>query len=99
MVSSTCYAPAANGKRCPAITARGARCIATFRSGRSLEYSASSGNRCCNATMPDEAYLGVGKVSTALKARRRSAGKKTGKNPTDRGKLGVKRSVLTDGRG
>lgn len=26
-------------------------------------------------------------------------GKKTGKNPTDRGKLGVKRSVLADGRG
>ena len=26
-------------------------------------------------------------------------GKKTGKNPTDRGKLGVKRSVLTDARG
>ena len=30
---------------------------------------------------------------------RRLAGKKTGKNPTDRGKLGVKRSVLTDARG
>jgi putative transposase len=26
-------------------------------------------------------------------------GKKTGRNPTDRGKRGVKRSVLTDGRG
>ena len=26
-------------------------------------------------------------------------GEKTGRNPTDRGKLGVKRSVLTDGRG
>ena len=26
-------------------------------------------------------------------------GKKTGKNPTDRSKLGVKRSVLVDGRG
>jgi putative transposase len=26
-------------------------------------------------------------------------GKKTGKNPTDRGKLGVKRSTLADGRG
>ena len=26
-------------------------------------------------------------------------GKKTGKNPTDRGKLGVKRSVVIDGRG
>jgi transposase len=30
---------------------------------------------------------------------RRWEGKKTGKNPTDRGKLGVKRSVLTDARG
>lgn len=30
---------------------------------------------------------------------RRSGGKKTGKNPTDRGKLGAKRSVLTDARG
>jgi putative transposase len=26
-------------------------------------------------------------------------GKNTGKNPTDRGKLGTKRSILTDGRG
>jgi transposase len=32
-------------------------------------------------------------------ARRRSAGGETGPNPTDRGKRGVKRSVLTDGRG
>jgi transposase len=31
--------------------------------------------------------------------RPRWAGKKTGKNPTDRGKLGVKRSVLTDATG
>ena len=27
------------------------------------------------------------------------AGEKTGRNPTDRGKRGVKRSVLTDGSG
>ena len=26
-------------------------------------------------------------------------GKKTGRNPTDRGKLGTKRSVLTEGHG
>jgi putative transposase len=32
-------------------------------------------------------------------ARRPWVGKKTGRNPTDRGKRGVKRSVLTDGRG
>lgn len=28
-----------------------------------------------------------------------SRGKKTGKNPTDRGKQGVKRSLLTDAKG
>jgi putative transposase len=33
------------------------------------------------------------------RARRRWEGKKTGPNPTDRGKKGSKRSVLTDGRG
>ena len=49
--------------------------------------------------MLDGASPGDGKVSTALRPRHRWAGKKTGKNPTDRGKLGVKRSVLTDGRG
>ena len=32
-------------------------------------------------------------------ARPRSAGEKTGPNPTDRGKKGVKRSLLTDGHG
>lgn len=32
-------------------------------------------------------------------AKRPWVGKKTGRNPTDRGKHGVKRSVLTDGRG
>ena len=32
-------------------------------------------------------------------ARRPWVGKKTGRNPTDRGKCGVKRSLLTDGRG
>jgi len=42
---------------------------------------------------------GSGKVSTDQRPRLPWAGKKTGKNPTDRGKLGVKRSVLTDGRG
>ena len=43
--------------------------------------------------------LGAGKAWTGRRPRRRWVGKKTGKNPTDRGKLGVKRAVLTDGRG
>jgi putative transposase len=45
------------------------------------------------------ASSGSGKVWTARQPRLPWAGKKTGPNPTDRGKLGVKRSVLTDGRG
>jgi putative transposase len=49
--------------------------------------------------MPSKASNGSGKVSMARPPRLPWAGKKTGKNPTDRGKLGVKRSVLTDGRG
>jgi len=38
-------------------------------------------------------------VPTVPKPKPRWAGKKTGSNPTDRGKLGVKRSLLVDGRG
>jgi putative transposase len=49
--------------------------------------------------MSSPASTGVGWHSTAPWARRRWAGKKTGPNPTDRGKRGVKRSLLTDGRG
>jgi putative transposase len=42
---------------------------------------------------------GPGWPWTARWARRRWVGGKTGPNPTDRGKRGVKRSLLTDGRG
>ena len=45
------------------------------------------------------ALTGSGWRWTERWARRRSVGKKTGRNPTDRGKRGVKRSLLTDGRG
>ncbi len=38
-------------------------------------------------------------MPTAPKPRPRWGGKKTGPNPTDRSKLGVKRSLLVDGRG
>jgi putative transposase len=45
------------------------------------------------------ASTGRGWRSTGRWARRRWVGKKTGRNPTDRGKRGVKRSLLVDGRG
>ena len=51
------------------------------------------------STIRSAASLGAGSRWTARQLSRRWEGKKTGKNPTDRGKLGVKRSVLTDARG
>ena len=74
-------------------------CIATSRNRRSEACSASYGSIACGITTISEAFSGNGKVSTDQPPRLPWAGKKTGKNPTDRGKLGVKRSVLTDGRG
>lgn len=43
--------------------------------------------------------IGAGWRSTGRWARPRWVGKKTGRNPTDRGKRGVKRSLLVDGCG
>lgn len=45
------------------------------------------------------ASTGPGWHWTGRWGKRRWVGKKTGRNPTDRGKRGVKRSLLTDGRG
>lgn len=45
------------------------------------------------------ASIGAGWRSTGPWAKPRWVGKKTGPNPTDRGKRGVKRSLLVDGRG
>ena len=42
---------------------------------------------------------GNGRVPTRCWARPGSGGKKTGKNPTDRGKKGTKKSLVTDGDG
>lgn len=43
--------------------------------------------------------IGSGSCSTDRRGKPRSGGKNTGRNPTDRGKLGSKRSALTDGCG
>ena len=60
---------------------------------------ADFGNKDWWNTTVDEESDGGGCPSTQRQTKRRWEGKKTGKNPTDRGKLGVKRSVLTDDRG
>jgi putative transposase len=95
----TCYAPVANGKQRRRNSAPAVPCIGTSRSGRNAGCSTNFGNICCEGTITFAAYGGGGKVWTDRQPRLPWAGKKTGKNPTDRGKLGVKRSLLTDGRG
>jgi putative transposase len=59
------------------------------RSGRSWSPSATN-SAACN---------GNGRVPTRCWARPGSGGKKTGRNPTDRGKKGTKKSLLADGEG
>jgi hypothetical protein len=45
------------------------------------------------------AFTGIGRVPMAAWAKPGSGGKKVGKNPTDRGKLGTKTSLLVDEQG
>lgn len=91
--------PAANGRRCLPILVPPARSIGISKSGRNAAYSAGFGKFACRNTIDEKESLGAGNLWMGRRPRRHSAGKKTGRNPTDRGKLGVKRSVLTDGRG
>ena len=55
--------------------------------------------RAWKVLIASSASTGTGCVWTARLTRHRLGGKKTGKNPMDRGKLGVKRSVLIEGHG
>lgn len=59
------------------------------RSGRCWSPSATNSAEC----------NGNGRVPTRCWARPGSGGKKTGKNPTDRGKQGTKKSLVSDGEG
>src|SRR5687767_11977329 len=75
------------------------RRIAASWSGRRPGCSRRSG---AGASWPMTVWpgsTGAGWRWTGPWARPRWVGKKTGRNPTDRGKLGSKRSLLTDGRG
>ena len=55
--------------------------------------------RHCNATTKSVASGGTGKLPTARRCRPPLGGDATGPDPTNRGKLGTKRHVLSDRRG
>ena len=98
--SSSSSGRAASGTRCARRrSARLPRRTGVFRSGWQRACSRRSGARGCWPTTRCGASTGPGWHWTGRWARRRWVGGKTGRNPTDRGKRGVKRLVLTDGRG
>lgn len=92
-------APVASGRHSLHNLAAPVPFIATSKSGHGWVFGGGFGSAPCGNTIRSEASLGDGSRWTARQPSRRWEGKKSGKNPTDRGKLGVKRSVLTDARG
>ena len=90
---------AASGNNFPASSAPRARST-TGSSGGSPAASSRRSGRCWSPSATNSAGCsGSGRVPTRCWARPGSGGKKTGKNPTDRGKKGTKKSLLTDGDG
>ena len=97
--SSSACAAAASGTSSPRSSATTAPCIAGSNVGAATGSSAASGP-CWSSTAPNSArFTGSGRALTGPWARPGSGGKKVGKNPTDRGKKGTKRSVLVDEQG
>lgn len=99
MASSSGCAAAASGTSSPASS--GPRAPSTTGSSAgppAASWSGSGGSSLRRATNW-EGWTGSGRPPTRAWARPGSGGKKTGKNPTDRGKKGTKKSLLTDGDG
>src|SRR5262245_13198226 len=97
--SSSGCAPAASGSSSPASSAP--RAPSTTGSSAGAKAGSCNGSgRCSSRTATSWAgSIGSGRAPTRRWARAGSGGKKTGKNPTDRGKMGTKKSVLVDGQG
>jgi putative transposase len=68
-------------------------------SGRRPGCSSSSGGRGCSPTTSSTGSSGSGSRPTASWRNPPLGGERSGRNPTDRGKQGVKRSLLCDGTG
>ena len=90
---------AASGNHCPSGT--DPRALSTTGSSAGLQQGSSSeSGRSWSPSVTNSAGCsGSGSRPTRCWARPASGGKKTGKNPTDRGKKGTKKSLVTDGDG
>ena len=81
------------------LCARIRRLMTTFKSGYKPESSSNSGKQDWNSLRRSAGSTGIGFRWMGRWPRPRWVGEKTGPNPTDRGKSGVKRSLLTEGHG
>ena len=92
-------AAAASGTNCPSGT--DPRALSTTGSSAGLQQGSSneSGRSWSPSVTNSAGCSGSGSRPTRCWARPALGGKKTGKNPTDRGKTGTKKSMVTDGDG
>src|SRR5271157_5690616 len=97
--SSSASAAAASGTDSPNTSATIARCTAGSSAGAGTESSRRSGRYWSRSATNSGRSTGNGRQPTRCWARPGSGGEKVGKNPTDRGKPGTKKSVLTDSDG
>lgn len=88
----------ASGRRFQLALGLAQRVTLVFKNGNERDYSLASGKNCSRCMTTTRALIGSGAHST-VRSSRRQKGDDTGRNPTDRGKLGVKRHVMTDGNG
>jgi putative transposase len=94
-----CCAPAANGRRCPRVSAAPARYTNTSKSGGNKDFSSVYGARVWPNTTSWKASLGNGKAWTGHKAKLRWRRRRWETTRRIGGKKGTKRSLLVDGRG
>ncbi len=94
-----CFEPGASGRPFRLNMEVGARCTCGFSSGSEQVYGVGSGGRAWRNTTSLKGSPGRWQSANASMGKAPLGGEATGPNPTDRGKKGVKRHVLTDGRG
>jgi len=85
-----------SGIICPRYLAMTARFIGGFNAGWTMRFSSSCGPSCWKNVMRWSASSGSGRRWMGVWAKP-ALGKKTGPNPTDRGKSGTKKSLLLKG--
>jgi transposase len=95
----TCFEPVSSGRLFPLALGRARRVIGAFSSGATEASGPDSGKTSWNATTRRTGLAGTGSPPTVQRFLPPLGGDDTGPDPTNRGKLGTKRHILSDRRG